>query len=95
VVICVGSDHLRAHVGAAWRAVADGGIIRVSDRRSGEILGWLMRRTRTRWPAGSTCCRTRARRPTTWPPWTSGPSCPPEPSAWVVPQVPEPAAEVA
>jgi len=45
VVICVGSDHLRAHVGAAWRAVADGGIIRVSDRRSGEVLGWLMRRT--------------------------------------------------
>ena len=45
VVICVGSDHFRAHTGAAWRAVADGAIVRVSDRRSGEVLGWLMRRT--------------------------------------------------
>ena len=45
VVICVGSDHFRAHTGAAWRAVADGAIVRVSDRRSGEVLGWLLRRT--------------------------------------------------
>jgi len=45
MVFVVGSDHFRAHTGAAYRAIADGAIIRVSDRRSGEVLGWLMRRT--------------------------------------------------
>lgn len=93
VVICVGSDHFRAHTGAAWRAVADGAIVRVSDRRSGEVLGWLMRRTPHEladriWqlPDSHEAADDQAA-------LDERPELPAEPSAWIV--APEPEAEVA
>jgi hypothetical protein len=83
-VICVGSDDFRSHIGRAWRHVAAGSIIRVSDRRSGQVLGYVTRRPpaelagREEWLPGA---REAAD--------SLGPEPPPEPSAWVVRQVPE------
>jgi hypothetical protein len=42
-VLCIGSDQLRRSVGAVWRSVAAGAVIRVSDLRSGEVLGYITR----------------------------------------------------
>jgi hypothetical protein len=42
-VICVGSDEFRSHLGAAWRAVQAGTILRITDRRSGITLGYITR----------------------------------------------------
>ena len=93
MVICVGSDHLRAHVGAAWRAVADGGIIRVSDRRSGEILGYLMRRTPHELAGRIRELQDPHEAADDLRIWDERPELPAEPPAWVVRQVPEPQAE--
>jgi hypothetical protein len=43
VVICIGSDQFRSHTGKAWRLVSSGATIRVSDLRSGEVLGYVSR----------------------------------------------------
>jgi hypothetical protein len=40
-VLCLGSDAFRSHMGRVWRLVATGSVIRVTDRRSGEVLAWL------------------------------------------------------
>jgi hypothetical protein len=42
-VVCLGSEAFRASRGRVWRLVAAGSIVRVTDRRSGEVLAWLTR----------------------------------------------------
>jgi hypothetical protein len=43
IVMCIGSDQFRRSVGAVWHQVAAGATIRVSDLRSGEVLGYVTR----------------------------------------------------
>jgi hypothetical protein len=83
-VIFVGSDDFRSHIGRAWRHVAAGCIIRVSDLRSGEVLGYVSRSL----PAE--LAGHEAGLPG---PREAADSLGPGPSPWVVRRVPEPQAE--
>jgi hypothetical protein len=84
-VIAVGSDEFRSHTGRAWRLVAGGSIIRVSDLRSGEVLGYVTRR-----PPAELAGREAALPDPRAAADSLGPEPPPEPSPWTVRQVPEP-----
>lgn len=83
-VICVGSDEFRAHTGRAWRLVASGATIRVSDRRSGEVLGYLTRSA----PAALAALDGALPDPRESAD-SLGPEPVPEPGDWTVREVPE------
>jgi hypothetical protein len=84
-VIPVGSDDFRSHIGRAWRLVAAGSIIRVSDLRSGEVLGYVSRQV----PAELAGHEAALPGPGVTDDLRVWDEPPPEPSPWVVRQVPE------
>jgi hypothetical protein len=75
--------------------IADGGIIRVSDRRSGEVLGWLMRRTPHEVAGREHLLPDPRDAADDLGAWDERPALPAEPSPWVVRQAPEPEPEQA
>jgi hypothetical protein len=83
-VICIGSDEFRNHTGRAWRLVAAGSVIQVSDKRSDTVLGYVTRHL----PAELAAFEASLPGPREAAD-SLGPEPPPEPSPWVVRREPE------